>query len=87
MVLLSNEDLGIETNLNAKPEEIEYKIMSDPTYGVLKVLKRKFTMNSMSKLSNSTTATNFTLLDVNNEKLAYWNTEVASMDRIKYERK
>jgi chondroitin sulfate proteoglycan 4 len=83
MVLITKEDLSVDTNLNAKPEDVEYKIVADPSYGVLKLFKRKFNETFISRANNATSALNFTQADVEKERLVYWNTDVASMDKIK----
>lgn len=84
MVLITPVELSIDTNLNIRPEEIEYRVIMDPLYGVLKLFKRKYNGTNLTKLNNSTTVTNFTQSDIEKERLMYWNTEVASMDKIKY---
>ncbi|KAL1375850.1 hypothetical protein pipiens_017241 [Culex pipiens pipiens] len=83
-VLLTLEDLSVDTNLNAKPEDIEYKVLSDPSNGVLKLFKSRFNATLLQKLTNATTTMNFTQADLIGERLVYWNRDVASMDKIRY---
>lgn len=83
-ILIKLSDLAIETNLNTDPDDIEYTVLSDPTYGVLKILRRKYNATILPRASNTTSIRNFTQLDVARERLVYWNTEVASMDKIRY---
>lgn len=82
-ILLKSNDLAIETNLNSKPDEIEYRVLSEPSYGVIKILRRKFNGTILPRSSNITSAKNFTQQDVHRERLIYWNTGVASMDKIR----
>lgn len=82
-ILLKSIDLAIETNLNSKPDEIEYRVLSEPNYGVIKILRRKFNGTLLPRSSNITSAKNFTQQDVQRERLIYWNTGVASMDKIR----
>lgn len=82
-ILLKMTDLSIETNLNSKPDEIEYTILSEPNYGVLKILRRKFNGTTLPRASNITSIKNFTQQDIERERLIYWNTAVASMDKIR----
>lgn len=83
MVYIASTDLRIDTNLNVKPEEVEYQIIGDPEHGVLKYYRKKINMTHSGKISNGTQLKNFTHLDVEREKVVYWNTDVASMDKIK----
>ncbi|ETN60505.1 kon-tiki [Anopheles darlingi] len=83
-VLLTSADLNIDTNLNAKPHEIEYRIMHGPNNGLLKLFLPKFDTGQLHRLNNATTASNFTHADVLADRIVYWNRDVASMDRIKY---
>lgn len=83
-ILIGPSDLAVETNLNAQPEEIEYRVLSDPNYGILKVLRTKLNGTTMQRTVNMTSIRNFTQFDLENERLIYWNTDVASMDRIRY---
>lgn len=84
---INNEDLGIDTNLNTEPEDVEYKILEGPNYGVLR-LQTVFNPNTSSiiipKSSSNSSTKMFSQLDVNKERLIYWNTDVASMDKIRY---
>lgn len=83
-LLIKMSDLTIETNLNISPDEVEYTILDDPDFGVLKVLRRKFNGTlPMARSNNATSAKNFTQSDVLRERLVYWNTEVASMEKIR----
>lgn len=82
-ILLKSIDLAIETNLNSKPDEIEYRVLSEPNFGVIKILRRKFNGTILPRSSNITSTKNFTQQDVQRERLIYWNTGVASMDRIR----
>lgn len=86
--LIKLSDLAIETNLNISPDDVEYTVLSGPTYGVLKILRRKFNGTLPSRAgnatnSNSTSVRSFTQMDVARERLVYWNTEVASMEKIR----
>jgi chondroitin sulfate proteoglycan 4 len=85
LVPITLSDLSIETNLNVKPEQIEYRIITDPSHGIIKYYRKKLNLTFTPK-SNSTAPTlkNFTQLEVEKEKIAYMNTEIASMDRFKY---
>lgn len=84
-LLIKISDLAIETNLNISPDDVEYAILDGPNYGVLKILRRKFngTLPAIARRDNSTSVKNFTMADVVREKLVYWNTEVASMEKIR----
>lgn len=82
-IIITTTDLSIRTNLNSKPDEIEYKILSEPSYGVLKILRRKFNGTSLPRATNITSIKNFTQQDIERERLIYWNTDVASMDKIR----
>ncbi len=82
-ILLRTNDLAIETNLNSKPDEIEYRVLNEPSYGVIKILRRKFNGTILPRSSNITSTKNFTQQDVQRERLIYWNTGVASMDKIR----
>lgn len=82
-ITLTLDDLSIETNLNSKPDEIEYRVLNEPNYGVLKILRRKFNGTILPRASNITSIKNFTQQDVERERLIYWNTAVASMDKIR----
>ena len=83
MVIITIADLQIDTNLNVKPDEIEYKIISDPNHGVLKYYRKKLNITHSAKSANTTSVKNFTQLEIEREKIAYMNSEVASMDRFK----
>lgn len=83
-VLLTLNDLNVDTNLNSKPEEIEYRVLNEPSNGVLKLFRSRFNATQLHKLSNATTTMNFTQADIIGERLVYWNRDVASMDKIKY---
>lgn len=85
MIPISVNDLSIETNLNVKPEQIEYRIISDPSHGLVKNYRKKMNFTFSGKNNNTTLSLkNFTQADIKKEKVAYFNTEVASMDRFKY---
>lgn len=83
-IVIKMDELSVETNLNAKPDEIEYKVIDGPSYGVLKILRRKFNGTVLPKSGNITSTKNFTQLEIDRERLLYWNTEIASMEKIKY---
>lgn len=86
-ILIKSNDLAIETNLNIVPEDVEYTVLDGPKYGILKVLRRKINGTSLMRTNDSINLVkNFTQSDVIRERLVYWNTEVASMDRIRFER-
>lgn len=82
-VLIRTDELSIESNLNSKLDEIEYNILDGPNYGVLKIIRRKFNGTMLPRTTNITTIKNFTQLDIDKERLIYWNTDVASMDKIR----
>lgn len=82
-LLIKMNDLAIETNLNIRPDEVEYTILSGPSYGVLKALRRKFNGTLSLRANNGTSVKNFTQMDVARERLVYWNTDVASMEKIR----
>lgn len=81
---LTSVDLAFETNLNAKPEEIEYRVVGELNFGLLKIMRKQLNGTSISRPVNMTSIKNFTHSDLEHERLIYWNTEVASMDRIRY---
>ncbi|XP_055645017.1 chondroitin sulfate proteoglycan 4 [Toxorhynchites rutilus septentrionalis] len=83
-VLLTLSELNVDTNLNAKPEEIEYRVINEPSNGLLKLFRAKFNATQLHKISNASTIMNFSQADILGERLVYWNREVASMDKIKY---
>lgn len=85
-IVLQLNDLSIETNLNSAPDEIEYRVLDEPKYGVLKILRRKFNGTTLPRSSNITSIRNFTQQDVERERLIYWNTAVASMEKIRFVR-
>lgn len=87
-VVLQNKDFVLETNLDMKLDEIHYEVIRPPSYGILMYLGRPKGNNDSStampyKSSNFTSLSNFTHLDVERERLVYWNTEIASMDKIR----
>lgn len=82
-ILIKLSDLAIETNLNINPDDVEYTVLDGPHYGVLKILRRKFNGTALQRSQNITSAKNFTQMDVVRERLIYWNTEVASMEKIR----
>lgn len=85
-ILIKMADLAIETNLNINPDDVEYSVINGPNYGILKLLRRRFNSTALaSRLNNATNISikNFTQSDVIRERLVYWNTEVASMDKIR----
>lgn len=84
-ILITLTDLAMDTNLNISPDDIEYTVISEPTYGVLKILRRKYNATILPRANNFTSVRNFTQMDVARERLVYWNTEVASMDKIRYQ--
>lgn len=85
MIPITVNDLSIETNLNVKPEQIEYRIIGDPSHGLVKNYRKKMNLTFAGKSSNTTVSLkNFTQADIVKERVAYYNTEVASMDRFKY---
>lgn len=84
LVAITSIELSIETNLNVKPDQIEYKIIEDPLHGVLKHFRRKVNLTAAGRINNSTSIKNFTQADLEKERIAYLNTEVASMDYFKY---
>lgn len=85
LIPITVNDLSIETNLNVKPEQIEYRILSDPSHGLMKNYRRKMNITFPGKNNNMTLSLkNFTQADIRKERVAYFNTEVASMDRFKY---
>lgn len=84
-VPITIKDLVIETNLNVKPEQIEYKVIGEPQHGVLKYYRKKLNLTYSGKGNNNmTTVREFTHADIEKEKIAYMNTHVASMDSFKY---
>lgn len=87
-VILRNKDFVVETNLDMKLDEIYYEVIKPPSYGILMYLGRHRTSNDSSasvqyKASNLTSLTNFTHLDIERDRLVYWNTEIASMDKMR----
>lgn len=83
-VPITVRDLVIETNLNVKSDQIEYKVISEPTHGVLKQYRKKLNLTFSGKVNDMTTIREFTHADIEKEKIAYLNTHVASMDNFKY---
>lgn len=84
-ILIKSNDLAIETNLNIAPEEVEYTVLEGPNFGILKVLRRKINGTGLTRNNdNAALVRNFTQNDVIRERLVYWNTEVASMDKIRF---
>lgn len=77
-------DLSVETNLDTRPSEIEYQVLDGLNYGLLKIVKRKLSISAHPRLINITSTRNFTQADIDRERLVYWNTEVASMDKIRF---
>ena len=47
LVAITSADLSIETNLNVKPEQIEYQIIGDPSHGVLKYYRKKLNVRKL----------------------------------------
>lgn len=87
-ILIKINDLAIETNLNINPDEVEYTVLEGPNYGVLKILRRRVNGTIITRANNNTISVkNFTQTDVIRERLVYWNTEVASMDKIRFEKR
>lgn len=96
-VILRNKDFVLETNLDMKLDEIYYEVIKPPAYGILMYLGRPRSsedsaMTSASssssstmhyKSSNLTSLNNFTHLDIERDRLVYWNTEIASMDKLR----
>lgn len=82
-ILIKLNDVAIETNLNISPDDVEYTVLDGPNYGALKILRRKLNGTTLQRTQNVTSVKNFTQMDVVKERLIYWNTEVASMDKIK----
>ncbi|XP_055920234.1 chondroitin sulfate proteoglycan 4 [Eupeodes corollae] len=83
-VILRNRDFVLETNLDIKLDGIHYEVITPPSYGILMYLGRRTNDSVHIKSSNLTSLTNFTHLDVERDRLVYWNTEVASMDKVRY---
>ncbi|XP_039952051.1 chondroitin sulfate proteoglycan 4 [Bactrocera tryoni] len=88
-VILRNKDFILETNLDMKLDEIYYEVIKPPAYGILMYLGRSRnggndTMTGQYKSANLTSLTNFTHLDIERDRLVYWNTEIASMDKLRY---
>ncbi|XP_075152983.1 chondroitin sulfate proteoglycan 4-like protein [Haematobia irritans] len=89
-VILRNKDFVLETNLDMKLDEIYYEVIKAPAYGILMYLGRprgndeSSTSSVHYKSSNLTSLNNFTHLDIERDRLVYWNTEIASMDKLRY---
>lgn len=84
IVPITISDLSIETNLNVKSELIEYTILTDPQHGVLKHYRKRLNLTYSGKSNNTVSLKNFTHAEIERERVAYMNTEVASMDRFTY---
>ena len=82
-VILRNRDFVLETNLDIKLDGIHYEVISPPSYGILMYLGRRTNDSVHLKASNLTSLTNFTHLDIERDRLVYWNTEIASMDKVR----
>ncbi|XP_022230435.2 chondroitin sulfate proteoglycan 4 [Drosophila obscura] len=90
-VVLKNPDFVLETNLDMKLDEIYYEVIKPPSYGILMYLGRQQSGTDLEqngttiyKATNYTSLSNFTHLDIERERLVYWNTEIASMDKVRY---
>ncbi|XP_037957979.1 chondroitin sulfate proteoglycan 4 [Teleopsis dalmanni] len=88
-VILRNKDFVLETNLDMKLDEIYYEVIKPPSYGILMYLGRprandSSLSNVQYKATNLTSLNNFTHLDIERDRLVYWNTEIASMDKMRY---
>ncbi|XP_068150661.1 chondroitin sulfate proteoglycan 4 [Drosophila tropicalis] len=86
-VILKNKDFVLETNLDMKLDEIFYEVIKPPSYGILMYLGRQRENENGSiiyKTTNYTSLNNYTHLDIERERLVYWNTEIASMDKVRY---
>ncbi|KAL9926209.1 chondroitin sulfate proteoglycan 4 [Glossina fuscipes] len=88
-VILRNKDFILETNLDMKLDEIYYEVIKSPAYGILMYLGRPRSSDNITnplqyKSSNLTSLNNFTHLDIERDRLVYWNTEIASMDKVRY---
>ncbi|KAH8323206.1 hypothetical protein KR067_000506, partial [Drosophila pandora] len=86
-VVLKNKDFILETNLDMKLDEIYYEVIKPPSYGILMYLSRANegeNGTTIYKATNYTSLSNFTHLDIERERLVYWNTEIASMDKVRY---
>ncbi|XP_016977930.2 chondroitin sulfate proteoglycan 4 [Drosophila rhopaloa] len=86
-VVLKNKDFILETNLDMKLDEIYYEIIKPPSYGILMYLSKANegeNGTTIYKATNYTSLSNFTHLDIERERLVYWNTEIASMDKVRY---
>ncbi|KAH8391792.1 hypothetical protein KR215_003669, partial [Drosophila sulfurigaster] len=89
-VILKNKDFVLETNLDMKLDEIYYEVIKPPSYGILMYLsgqpgaQERDNNSIMHKATNFTSLGNFTHLDIERERLVYWNTEIASMDKVRY---
>lgn len=87
-IVLTLVDLAIDTNLDASAADIEYHVIGDPVFGVLRVVDSDWhTSNgsaSYRTLSNVTSAKNFTQADIRDRRIVYYNTVVASMDQFRY---
>ncbi|XP_030567853.1 chondroitin sulfate proteoglycan 4 [Drosophila novamexicana] len=89
-VILKNTDFVLETNLDMKLDSIYYEVIKPPSYGILMYLSGqrggadRENGTVMHKATNFTSLGNFTHLDIERERLVYWNTEIASMDKVRY---
>lgn len=95
-IQLEQKNFQLETNLDVKLSEIGYEIIKAPIYGIITYFnfnrtseKLPFNTNftngeSSSRSGNSTLLTNFTQMHINNGSLVYWNTEISSMDKVKW---
>lgn len=88
-VILKDKDFVLETNLDMKLDEIYYEVIKPPAYGLLMYLSGQRggagngNGSSLNKVTNFTSLGNFTHLDIERERLVYWNTEIASMDKVR----
>lgn len=89
-VILKDRDFVLETNLDMKLDEIYYEVITPPAYGLLMYLSGHGGRgggdgngSTMTKVTNFTSLGNFTHLDIERERLVYWNTEIASMDKVR----
>ncbi|ALC40229.1 kon [Drosophila busckii] len=85
-VVLKNKDFVLETNLDMKLDGIYYEVIKPPSYGILMYLSGQRAENGslLHKATNFTSLGNFTHMDIERERLVYWNTEIASMDKLRY---
>ncbi|XP_055376421.1 chondroitin sulfate proteoglycan 4 isoform X2 [Condylostylus longicornis] len=83
-ILLNTLNFNIETNVNVESAEIIFNIIGPPMYGLLTFLKNKSNNLMEHKMNKSHSAENFTLHDLEQNQLIYWNTESSPMDKIRY---